>query len=181
MNFVINTWIPTAVRIMSQCAKDFKSHQESSDASKMEFTLTISTQWRSTAMNGEIFFNSIELLPIENLSLYDTVNSKCGHGSRLECETDACLVDDQVIDGINRDASRLGWKAANYSEFYGRKLSEGLRYRLGTFEPRLPVKRMTKISPGSDYFPKHFNSLIEWAGDISAIRDQGWCGWEQAK
>lgn len=103
-------------------------------------------------------------------------HSKCGHGSRLECETDACLIDDQVIDGIKRDASRLGWKPANYSKFYGRKLSEGLRYRLGTFEPRLPVKGMTKILPGVDYFPKTFNSLFEWSGLISEIRDQSWCG-----
>jgi hypothetical protein len=102
-------------------------------------------------------------------------HSKCRNG-QAECETDPCLSDPEVINGVNRDAANLGWKSANYSQFEGRKLKEGLTLRLGTFEPRLRVKQMTRLSNLPEDFPENFSSLIEWPGAISTIRDQGWCG-----
>jgi hypothetical protein len=54
--------------------------------------------------------------------------------SELSCESNICLVQPDVISGINSNA-RLGWHAANYSTFWGRKLDEGLVLRLGTLEP----------------------------------------------
>lgn len=77
---------------------------------------------------------------------------------------------------MNRDSYNLGWKSTNYTEFQGRKLSEGMQLRLGTKEPRLKVKGMTRLSNRLEKLPENFNSLIEWSGRISPIRDQGWCG-----
>lgn len=77
---------------------------------------------------------------------------------------------------MNRDAYSLGWKSTNYSQFQGRKLKEGITLRLGTFEPRQKVKGMTRLSNRLEPLPPNFNSLKEWPGLISQIRDQGWCG-----
>lgn len=91
------------------------------------------------------------------------------------CEEDACLSDEKAISDINSNSRILGWKAQNYTEFYGRKLKEGLIYRLGTFEPRVKVKSMSRLGHNADILPKSFTSLGNgWI--ISDIRDQGWCG-----
>lgn len=103
--------------------------------------------------------------------------SKCKSGGYKDCEDDPCLSDDNLIESINRDSASLGWRAYNYSEFYGRKLKEGFTYRLGTFEPRIKVKSMSRLSNRLETLDREFNSLNHWAGAISPIRDQGWCGW----
>ena len=93
----------------------------------------------------------------------------------MTCEEDVCLSDEQTISDINRNTSILGWEAQNYTEFYGRKLKDGLIYRLGTFEPRVKVKSMSRLGHNADILPKNFSSLRNgWI--ISDIRDQGWCG-----
>lgn len=82
-----------------------------------------------------------------------------------------------MIEKINLDESTLGWTAYNYSEFYGRKLSEGIKLRLGTEEPRFRVKTMTRLSNELENLPPTFNSMSRWGDQlISRVRDQGWCG-----
>lgn len=93
----------------------------------------------------------------------------------MTCEEDACLSDDKTIFDINSNRRTLGWEAQNYTEFYGRKLKDGLIYRLGTFEPRVKVKSMSRLGHNSDTLPRSFSSL-ENGWTISGIRDQGWCG-----
>lgn len=102
--------------------------------------------------------------------------STCNPGPRLICENDPCLSDSKVIEDINKESRSLGWKAYNYSEFYGHKLKEGLQYRLGTFEPRVKVKSMSRLSNRLETLDSEFYSLNHWPGLISPIRDQGWCG-----
>ena len=70
----------------------------------------------------------------------------------------------------------MGWKAHNYTEFFGRKLKDGLIYRLGTFEPRIKVKSMSRLGHNAEQLPSRFNSLENWSGYISDVHDQGWCG-----
>lgn len=72
----------------------------------------------------------------------------------------------------------MGWRAANYSEFWGRKYTEGLELRLGTKEPTRKVKAMTKLSNKPETLPRNFNAVEDdkWRGYISRIYDQGWCG-----
>lgn len=36
--------------------------------------------------------------------------------------------------------SRCSWTAGNYTQFWGRPLSEGVRYKLGTFYPEEVVQ-----------------------------------------
>lgn len=103
-------------------------------------------------------------------------NSKCRGGQLIDCESDTCLSEENVVNFVNLEAANLGWKATNYSEFWGRKLKDGLIYRLGTFEPRVRVKSMSRLSNKLETLPREFNSLDQWTGLISDIRDQGWCG-----
>jgi hypothetical protein len=82
-----------------------------------------------------------------------------------------------MIGEINRESGRLGWKAHNYTEFYGKKLKEGMELRLGTFVPRFKVKAMSRLSNKLEDLPKEFNSIQNWGDQlISDVRDQGWCG-----
>lgn len=39
----------------------------------------------------------------------------------------------------------FSWKAANYSQFWGMSLDEGLRYRLGTQRPSRAIMSMNEI------------------------------------
>lgn len=111
--------------------------------------------------------------------IYHNFNSsKCynrnGRGV-VECDRDTCLVDEGVIQAVNNHRS-LGWTAVNYTQFYTKKYSDGLIYRLGTFEPIHRVKTMSRLSNRFERIPAEFNSLTNWPGLISEVRDQGWCG-----
>lgn len=121
--------------------------------------------------NGQIFgqFEQIH----DNCNL-----CTCQTNGQTVCEQNVCLIDDSLVQNVNTIANTLGWRAANYSEFWGRKYAEGLELRLGTKEPAHRVKAMTKLSNKKEKLPKTFNALEEekWQGFISPIYDQGWCG-----
>lgn len=112
------------------------------------------------------------------------MNSKCEpRGARLDdldmfCETHTCLMEPELINNINQNSDNLGWTASNYSEFWGRKLEEGILLRLGTLKPDRFVQRMTSVKRIYDpnRLPKQFDATTEWPGKISDIQDQGWCG-----
>ena len=86
------------------------------------------------------------------------------------CETDSCLSDTNMINNINNNNlqsyNNLGWKAKNYTEFYGRKYKDGLVLRLGTFEPVRRVKSMSRLSNRQEPLPGRFNSLENLPGLI---------------
>uniref|UniRef100_A0A9J8CBL1 Tubulointerstitial nephritis antigen-like 1 n=2 Tax=Cyprinus carpio TaxID=7962 RepID=A0A9J8CBL1_CYPCA len=67
----------------------------------------------------------------------------CGQNGRWECELHACLIEDDMIQEINRRG--YGWRATNYSQFWGMTLDEGLRYRLGTQRPSRTIMNMNEI------------------------------------
>lgn len=104
--------------------------------------------------------------------------STCQANGQTVCDQNICLIDDSLISNVNSISNTLGWRAANYSEFWGREYSEGLELRLGTKEPNKKVKAMSKLSIRPESLPRSFNALEEskWAGFISPIHDQGWCG-----
>lgn len=100
----------------------------------------------------------------------------CGPNGHWECEHHACLIDVDMIQEINgRD---YGWKAKNYSQFWGMTLDEGLRYRLGTQRPSRTIMNMNEMQMnmnGNDYMPSHFNAAEKWPGKIHEPLDQGNC------
>ena len=54
------------------------------------------------------------------------------------CEQNECMIDPNLIETINQ--GNYLWTASNYTEFWGRKLSDGILYRLGTLEPERAVR-----------------------------------------
>uniref|UniRef100_A0A3Q3A6B3 Tubulointerstitial nephritis antigen like 1 n=1 Tax=Kryptolebias marmoratus TaxID=37003 RepID=A0A3Q3A6B3_KRYMA len=95
----------------------------------------------------------------------------CGPSGHWECEQNACLIESDVIQAVNR--GNYGWKAANYSQFYGMTLDEGIRFRLGTQRPSSIIMNMNEIQ--NDRLPHYFNSAEKWPGKIHEPLDQGNC------
>lgn len=58
----------------------------------------------------------------------------------LLCERDDCMVDPSLIQTLNE--GDYSWSAGNYTDFWGRKLSDALLYKLGTLEPERGVRAM---------------------------------------
>uniref|UniRef100_A0A8C1XTA8 Tubulointerstitial nephritis antigen-like 1 n=1 Tax=Cyprinus carpio TaxID=7962 RepID=A0A8C1XTA8_CYPCA len=88
----------------------------------------------------------------------------------------ACLIEDDMIQEINRRG--YGWRASNYSQFWGMTLDEGLRYRLGTQRPSRTIMNMNEIQMnmnGNDHLPSYFNAADKWPGKIHEPLDQGNC------
>ncbi|CAG7731847.1 unnamed protein product [Allacma fusca] len=92
------------------------------------------------------------------------------------CERDPCMIDPGLIDTVNE--GNYDWTSSNYSEFWGRKLSDGILYRLGTLEPERAVKNMEPIKYVYDEstLPREFDARDNWRGLIQPVKDQGWCG-----
>uniref|UniRef100_A0AAY4E3V5 SMB domain-containing protein n=1 Tax=Denticeps clupeoides TaxID=299321 RepID=A0AAY4E3V5_9TELE len=100
----------------------------------------------------------------------------CSPSGRWECEQHACLIEDDTIQAVNR--GNYGWRASNYSQFWGMSLDEGLRYRLGTQRPSRSIMSMNEIQMnmnGRNDLPRHFNAAEKWPGKIHEPLDQGNC------
>ncbi|XP_040985271.1 tubulointerstitial nephritis antigen-like isoform X1 [Aquila chrysaetos chrysaetos] len=100
----------------------------------------------------------------------------CGPGGQWQCEDHACLMDGELIDAVNR--GNYGWRAANYSQFWGMTLEDGIRYRLGTFRPSPTVMNMNEMHMNMDsneVLPRHFDAAAKWPGMIHEPLDQGNC------
>ncbi|XP_066999671.2 uncharacterized peptidase C1-like protein F26E4.3 [Anabrus simplex] len=103
-----------------------------------------------------------------------------GDQAEFLCERNECLVEPEIIQGVNDREYNLGWRASNFTEFWGRRLDEGISLRLGTLQPQKTVMRMRPILKHYDRsrLPRSFDARTkpEWRGYIHPIRDQGWCG-----
>ncbi|XP_005058514.2 PREDICTED: tubulointerstitial nephritis antigen-like [Ficedula albicollis] len=100
----------------------------------------------------------------------------CGPGGQWQCEDHACLMDGELIDAVNR--GNFGWRAANYSQFWGMTLEDGIRHRLGTFRPSPTVMNMNEMHMNMDtneVLPRHFDAAAKWPGMIHEPLDQGNC------
>lgn len=54
-----------------------------------------------------------------------------GGKHELLCEDNTCIIEPEILTAVNSEEDKTGWHASNYSEFWGRKLTEGLTLRLG--------------------------------------------------
>jgi len=94
------------------------------------------------------------------------------------CDDTKCIIESEIINTVNQMSNTFGWQAKNYSEFWGRPLSDGITLRLGTLQPHTYVRRMHPVRRLYDLnkLPKEFDAEQAWPGKISGIADQGWCG-----
>lgn len=111
------------------------------------------------------------------LNVFNTTRDNCNEcrcleGGIVQCDTDLCLTDDDLIRNVNSIHS-LGWSARKYSEWWGHKYSEGLVKRLGTKEPTFRVKAMIGLHNNADGLPRNFNAVDKWSRYITDVPDQG--------
>ncbi|XP_043939619.1 tubulointerstitial nephritis antigen-like [Protopterus annectens] len=100
----------------------------------------------------------------------------CGKDGKWHCEENACLINEELIKEIN--IGNYGWKAGNYSQFWGMTLDEGIRYRLGTTKPSSTVMNMNEIQMSmepTEIFPVRFDAREKWPHMIHEPLDQGNC------
>ncbi|KAG7177708.1 Papain family cysteine protease-containing protein [Homarus americanus] len=109
----------------------------------------------------------------------DDPGPKCAEGQLL-CEEDECMVEEKEIRTVNQRPLHYGWRASNYSNFWGRKAKDGLMLRTGSFIPEELSMKMNPIAlrPDVSQIPSRFDARTkrEWLGRVSDVRDQGWCG-----
>ncbi|XP_068125015.1 tubulointerstitial nephritis antigen-like [Hyperolius riggenbachi] len=99
----------------------------------------------------------------------------CTSEGRWHCEENPCLINPRIIDTVNQGS--YGWRAGNYSTFWGMTLDEGIQYRLGTTKPSSSVMNMNElhVNMDNDVLPSHFNAADKWPGMIHEPLDQGNC------
>ena len=56
------------------------------------------------------------------------------------CETEKCLVDEELLENLLQSQNYLSWTPMNYSQFWGRTLDEGRNGKLGTEAPMVKTK-----------------------------------------
>ncbi|TGZ53146.1 putative peptidase C1-like protein F26E4.3 [Temnothorax longispinosus] len=104
--------------------------------------------------------------------------SSLGQRAEVLCEENRCLIEPELMEEVNLQEFNRGWKAGNYSEFWGRTLRDGVELRLGTLNPSQSVYKMNPVRRiyDPDALPREFDSRTRWPRDISGVHDQGWCG-----
>ncbi|XP_077146131.1 tubulointerstitial nephritis antigen isoform X1 [Ranitomeya variabilis] len=98
------------------------------------------------------------------------------HENQWRCTDHTCLVEPELINFINK--GDFGWKADNYSQFWGMTLREGFEYRLGTKSPSpslLSMSEMTHRVSSYEEFPLFFISSYKWPNYIHRPLDQKNC------
>lgn len=99
------------------------------------------------------------------------------------CSREQCLVEPDVVQEINRgaDTGVYGWRARNYTEYWGRTLEEGVKGRLGAIRPDYPVSNQVahmsaiQFSYAPSTLPRAFQADQRWPRLLSDVKDQGWC------
>ncbi|XP_071536952.1 uncharacterized peptidase C1-like protein F26E4.3 [Panulirus ornatus] len=102
-------------------------------------------------------------------------------GGKLKCEMEECMIEKEVMEEVNSEPRHYGWKAANYTHFWTKKIKEGFLLRTGTLDPEKLSLEMYPIIQrvNTSLIPDHFDARRtrrEWRGRMSSVRDQGWCG-----
>lgn len=108
----------------------------------------------------------------------DTKEKNCEkctcHNGFWKCDGTACLIQPDILEKIH--TGRYSWSARNYSAFWGRSLSDGIKYRLGTLFPERSVQNMNEILIKPRELPEHFDARDKWGPLIHPVADQGDCG-----
>ncbi|PIK40845.1 hypothetical protein BSL78_22306 [Apostichopus japonicus] len=115
--------------------------------------------------------------------LGDTVQDNCNTcvcevdelfgGLEFRCTTDICAI--QNPEETNNQGK--GWKAGNYTKFWGKTIKEARLYRTGTLQPPGGVAQQNEvdIDKAEDLLPM-FDVRDKWGDLIGGIQDQGDCG-----
>ncbi|CAD6198912.1 unnamed protein product [Caenorhabditis auriculariae] len=90
------------------------------------------------------------------------------------CDGTTCLIQPDILDKVK--TGRYSWSARNYTNFWGRSLSDGIKFRLGTLFPEQSVQNMNEIVIKPRELPESFDAREKWGALIHPVLDQGDCG-----
>lgn len=91
--------------------------------------------------------------------------------SEMTCDDTPCLVEPENLQRIND--GNFGWKATNYSFFWGKALQDGYRLRAGVCKPEIPVMEQTSIfTKDTVFLEEAFDARRQWPGLVQPISDQ---------
>ncbi|XP_017893645.1 tubulointerstitial nephritis antigen-like isoform X2 [Ceratina calcarata] len=161
------------------CCPDFYSHCKGIEANVTLPPPPPPAEIRSCYFQRK-YYNASQTFKINcNICKCSTV----GRTAEVLCEQNRCLQEPDLINEINSNSwssslGPLGWRARNYSEFWGRTLKEGVQLRLGTLNPSRSVYKMNSVRRIYDpaTLPREFDARTRWPREISGVEDQGWCG-----
>lgn len=69
------------------------------------------------------------------------------------------------------------WRGYNYTDFWGKTLDSGIKFRLGTLYPERSVQNMNEILIEVDRsLPARFDAREKWPNYIHPVRNQENCG-----
>ncbi|XP_065321109.1 uncharacterized peptidase C1-like protein F26E4.3 [Gordionus sp. m RMFG-2023] len=121
----------------------------------------------------------------EGKCLYDEETYDIGTGFKIncnlcicqdkefKCKSRVCLIRPEIIKEINN--SNKGWKASNYSDFWGLTLAEGKKYKLGTLHISSSLLRTHNVGltlGENEILEESFDSRKKWGPYINPIRNQ---------
>ena len=104
-----------------------------------------------------------------------------GYETKLSCEEDLCVNNDDLISHLNKQQPYLGFRATKYDKFNGLKVKDALKYYLGTIPDRT-IKTMVDNAPDdtNDYYRMDevptYDLRSKFPDKLRSIRDQGKCG-----
>lgn len=91
--------------------------------------------------------------------------------AEMVCDKTTCLIDTNNIQRIND--GHFGWKASNYSVFWGRKLDEGYDSLVGVCKPETTVMDQNSVyTKDTIFLEEAFDARQNWPGLIQPISDQ---------
>ncbi|XP_058054354.1 uncharacterized peptidase C1-like protein F26E4.3 isoform X1 [Anopheles bellator] len=126
---------------------------------------------RPSCLHKKHYFTPYDAPVVDNCN-----TCKCNLDGTVTCTDNLCLVDDDLLRQLHHLERTVGWKAGNYSEWWGRTYDDGKVLRLGTFQPKFLVKAMKRLTNKGGPLPSQFDASEHWPGLINGARDQGWCG-----
>ncbi|KAI1731730.1 papain family cysteine protease domain-containing protein [Ditylenchus destructor] len=95
-------------------------------------------------------------------------------GNEWQCDGNTCLIQEKLLEKINEGGQ--SWSGKNYTQFWGRTLEDGIKYRLGTLFPEQSVENMNEILIKRRELPTSFDAREKWPYLARAqIADQGDC------
>lgn len=152
-------------RTRSDCCPDYFSFCYGASLTSPPPPKACSHQGRTYVPNAEVKINCNKC--------QCTLNQRSATGFDWLCDKEVCLVREAIINRVNN--ANFGWKASNYSKFWGMALKEGRQYRLGTNKPDNHVLNMTPIASNYDHYSNNFDARVKWPGLIHDVSDQGNC------
>ncbi|XP_061181041.1 tubulointerstitial nephritis antigen-like [Saccostrea echinata] len=88
------------------------------------------------------------------------------------CSNNSCLID---LERFNKTAQNLGWKTANYTRFWNKTFTDGIKENVGIATESKAQNMSSLQNKVQNDLPAFFDSRKKWKSWIHPVRDQRNC------